>query len=140
MPAEADMEDFDVHKALIVPINSKSQIFIQDRRGFKKPDWGYFGGSIEKGETPIQAVIRETKEELSIDIQENDLVYLGISTTDWSGKKHVRFMYLYPTQQEQFNVQEGKGGHWFTFEEVREHLDDKDRFDKVASRIQEVMG
>jgi len=72
---------FDNRKSLIVPINSKQQIFIQDRRGFKKPDWGYFGGEIEENETPIEAVIRETKEELDIDIQPNELKYLGTSTT-----------------------------------------------------------
>ncbi|HLA25570.1 MAG TPA: hypothetical protein VJ028_00210 [Patescibacteria group bacterium] len=38
---------FDGRKALIVPVNSKRQILIQDRRGYKKPDWGYFGGGIE---------------------------------------------------------------------------------------------
>ena len=37
---------FDGRKALIVPVNSKRQILIQDRRGYKKPDWGYFGGGI----------------------------------------------------------------------------------------------
>jgi predicted alpha/beta hydrolase family esterase len=38
---------YDARKALIVPINSKRQLFIQDRRGHKPPDWGYFGGEIE---------------------------------------------------------------------------------------------
>ena len=126
---------FDKRKALLVPINSKNQIFIQDRRGHKKPDWGYFGGGIEEGETPVQAVIRETKEELSIDIKENELKYLGTSITVWDGNKLMRYMYLYPTEQEVFDVKEGKGGHWMTFEEVREHMEDKDRFDEVAKRI-----
>lgn len=30
--------------------------------------WGFFGGHIEEGETPEQAVVREIKEELQIDI------------------------------------------------------------------------
>ena len=126
---------FDNRKALIVPINSKHQILIQDRRGHKKPDWGYFGGEIEDGETPLQAVIRETKEELQIDVRTNELKYLGTSITLWNERKIVRYMFLYSTDQEKFDVLEGKGGHWLTFDEVRERLDDKDRFDDVVNRI-----
>ena len=129
---------FDNRKALIVPINSKHQILIQDRRGHKKPDWGYFGGEIEARETPTQAVIRETKEELQIDVRADELKYLGTSITLWNERKIIRYMFLYPTDQEEFDVLEGKGGHWLTFDEVRERLDDKDRFDEIAGRIKKV--
>jgi hypothetical protein len=44
-------------------------------------------------------------------------------------------MFLYSTEQEKFDVLEGKGGHWLAFAEVRERLDDKDRFDDIANRI-----
>ena len=67
-------------KALIIPINNKNEILIQDRRNIDKKykmDWGYFGGSIEKGEIAIQAVIRETEEELGIKLKPEQLVYLG---------------------------------------------------------------
>ncbi|MEK7552284.1 MAG: NUDIX hydrolase [Patescibacteria group bacterium] len=129
----------DVRKALIIPINSKLQILIQDRRGYKKPDWGYFGGSIENGETPIQAVIRETKEELDIDIKEEDLKYLCTSETDWDGQKIIRYMYLYPTEQVKFNVKEGRGGLWLNFEEARKLLNAKDRFDEFVTLIKKTM-
>ena len=128
--------DFDNRKALIIPINSKHQIFIQDRRGHKKPDWGYFGGEIEDEETPTQAVIRETKEELQIDVRAEELKYLGTSITLWNERKIIRYMFLYHTDQEKFDVLEGKGGHWLTFAEVRGKLDDKDRFDDIANRIE----
>jgi len=130
---------YDARKALIVPINSKHQIFIQDRRGHKKPDWGYFGGEIERGEKPLEAIIRESKEELDVDIKPDELKYLGISTTLWNGHKIIRYMYLYLTKQESFNVLEGKGGHWLTFREVRERLDDKDRFDEIVGRIESTL-
>ena len=102
---------YESHKALIVPINSKRQILIQDRRGHKKPDWGYFGGEIEGNETSLEAVIRETKEELDIDIKPEELKYLGISTTLWGDLNIIRYMYLYSTEQETFNVLEGEGAH-----------------------------
>ena len=131
---------FDNRKALIVPINSQNQIFIQDRRGHKKPDWGYFGGEIEADETPLQAVARESKEELQISIQPEELKYLGISVTDWGGHQIIRYMFLYPTDQAEFAVLEGKGGYWLSFDGVREKLDDKDRFDEIAGRIKKLRG
>ncbi len=126
---------YNNRKALIVPINSKRQIFIQDRRGFKKPDWGFFGGEIEQGETPLEAVIRETKEELDININPDKLKYLGVSTTLWDSVKIIRYMYLYFTEQEKFNVLEGKGGYWLNFQEVRERFDKKDKFDEIIQMI-----
>ncbi len=33
-------EQVTYHKALVIPINQKREIFIQDRRGYKSPDWG----------------------------------------------------------------------------------------------------
>lgn len=130
---------FDNRKALIVPINQKREVLIQDRRGHKKPDWGYFGGEIEENETPIEAVIRESKEELDIDIKNSDLKYFGTSITKWNDRANIRYMFLYPTDQESFNVLEGKGGYWFSFDKVREHLDDKDRFDDVRKRIENIL-
>ncbi len=59
--------------ALILPCNKKLEIILQRRKGFiKKPvevDYGFFGGHLEKGETVKQALGREIKEELSIDIK-----------------------------------------------------------------------
>lgn len=130
---------FDNRKALLVPVNSKRQILIQDRRGFKKPDWGYFGGEIEKGETPLEAVLRESKEELGIDIKPEKLIHIGISSTKWSGKNIIRYMYVYPTDQEKFEDFEGKGAYWLTFGETRERMEDPDRFDEVARRIKKVV-
>jgi 8-oxo-dGTP diphosphatase len=100
----------EIQKALLLPVNSRGEIFIQDRRGHKKPDWGFFGGSIEAGETPVQAVIRETEEELSLKIEESNLASLGISETDWDGVHIIRYLFLYKTDQETFDVKEGRGG------------------------------
>lgn len=135
----AERERYDNYKALIVPINSRREIFIQDRRNFKKPDWGYFGGEIEKGETPLEAVIRESKEELDIDVAPEELTYLGTSATSSNDRTAIRYMFLYPTDQDNFNVLEGDGGHWMTFEEVREKMDDKKRFDEIVERIEKSM-
>lgn len=128
-------DEFDYRKALILPVNSKGELFIQDRRGHKKPDWGYFGGGMEEGETPLETVIRESKEELCLDLKEEDLIYLGPSVTNWDGTKIIRHIYLYHTDQPEFEVKEGKAGHWFSFDEVNDHLEKEDLFDEVRVLI-----
>jgi len=80
-------------------------------------------------------VIRETKEELTIDISESELTSIGTSITVWGDRKIIRYMYLYPTDQEAFDVREGKAGLWLTFEETRSRMEDPDRFDEVAKKI-----
>jgi 8-oxo-dGTP diphosphatase len=52
--------------ALIIFYDKDKRILLQDRRGISKlgAEWGFFGGEIENDETPEQAVVRETKEEL----------------------------------------------------------------------------
>ncbi|TRZ54730.1 NUDIX hydrolase [archaeon] len=58
--------------SVIIFYDDKKRILLQDRRGISKlgEEWGFFGGKIEQGETPEQAVIRETKEELNFDLKE----------------------------------------------------------------------
>ncbi|MBT4277840.1 NUDIX domain-containing protein [Candidatus Falkowbacteria bacterium] len=131
--------NFNTRKALIVPINKKQEILIQDRQNWKKPDWGYFGGGIEHGEKPIETVIRETKEELDIDIKPGDLKNLGVSTTIRGGCKHIRYMYLYPTDQKSFNVLEGDGAHWLAFDKAGELLDIKNRFNETVEKIKKYL-
>lgn len=45
---------------------------------------------------------------------------------------------MYPTDQKEFDVLEGSGGHWLTFDEARERLNDKDRLDDIAGRIMDL--
>lgn len=133
---------FDGRKALLLPINTKKQILIQDRRGYKKPDWGFFGGGIEGKETPLEAVVRETKEELQIDIHPEELEYLGVYVTNIDEVKIIRYMFLYPTDRKEFTVLEGNAGQWLTFEEVGERLDprvDKPYFSRLVGRINEAL-
>jgi len=139
MEKVVEEQEYGIKKALILPFNSKRELLIQDRRGHRKPDWGLFGGSIEEGETPIEAIIRETKEELSIDLQESDMVYIGTSVTDWDGIRIIRYLYLYHTDQEKFDVKEGQGGYWFSFDEARKKLEIPDRFDQIISMIEPPM-
>ncbi len=57
-------------KAVIAFYDSEGRLLLQDRHGISGAgeEWGFFGGSIEAGETPAQALAREIKEELGVEV------------------------------------------------------------------------
>ena len=60
--------------SIIIFFNNQGKLLIQDRKGYKKgADYGFFGGKIEEGETPEEALKREIKEELTINIKDFSL-------------------------------------------------------------------
>jgi len=69
--------------AVICFYTKESKILIQNRKSINNynSEWGLFGGHLGYGETDLEAVIRETKEELDIDIREKDLEYIGTVKT-----------------------------------------------------------
>lgn len=74
------------HRAVVVfIINSKSQILLQQRSSNKRmwPNlWDVSaGGHVLTGEFGFQAVIREAKEEIGIDINQNELFFIGSITS-----------------------------------------------------------
>ena len=66
--------------ALIVPYNKEFEVVLQRRKGFiDKPtdkDYGFFGGGLEEGESVQEALKREVKEELTLDIQKIKSLHL----------------------------------------------------------------
>lgn len=73
--------------------NSKNEILVQKRASSKKlyPDYWDMScaGHIDAGETIVQGVIREAKEEIGIDIKEEDLEFVHL---------------YYPYEEEYVNV------------------------------------
>jgi mutator protein MutT len=58
-------------KAVVALYDEERRILLQDRKGISKAgeEWGFFGGGIESGETPEQALVREIKEELNVTLR-----------------------------------------------------------------------
>jgi len=58
-------------KVAIILFHTNGTILIQDRKEMSKhgEEYGFFGGKIEENENPEQALKREIKEELGIDIK-----------------------------------------------------------------------
>lgn len=91
---------------LISNLNEDNKVLVQVRAD-ERARLGIFGGGIEKNETPIQAAIRELKEETGIKVSEEQLEFLEINEHDLeytNGDKahYVASLYLlklskYPT-------------------------------------------
>ena len=60
---------------LCFPVDGKGRILLgRKKRGFGFSKWNGFGGKIEPGETPQQALMREIKEELDTEIEVGELI------------------------------------------------------------------
>lgn len=82
--------------------------------------WGFFGGGIEEDEEPIDAVIREAKEELGYECTAPKLLCSvhpdAIDYPLFGGKRHYFIENLDTSQSLQ--LAEGKSMGWFTLDEM----------------------
>jgi len=97
--------------------NAKGEILLQlrdDKPGFEYPNcWGTFGGQIEEGETPQEALIREIREELDYDVESPEL-YRVYSFDGYD-------IYMFSTVNKKitlndFDVREGQRAEFFSRE------------------------
>jgi mutator protein MutT len=100
-------------------IECEGQILLLHRQNHKSEGnkWGIPGGKVEKNETPLQAVIRETKEETGLDISNYFIETLKPVFIEYDEKNH--FVYrAFRTQLQgdpssvRINFSEHKGFTW----------------------------
>lgn len=63
-----------------VVINERNELLLGLRcKATDAPEWGFLGGSVELGESPLEAVIREVKEESNLDVKHLEYIKSGVS-------------------------------------------------------------
>ena len=99
--------------------NSKGEFLMQKRTPSKGGDWGVTGGHPKSGETPIEGMITEVKEELGLDFKENDFIEYdsGCDGTDcykmYYVTKDIDISDITIQKEELTEVR------WFTMEELK---------------------
>ena len=82
--------------------------------------WSFFGGEIELGETPWQALRRELEEEIEWRPKQGSFLYY------WNNIKYPCLVHLFADpftgSRQQLVLHEGQSFGWFTLQEI-EHMD-----------------
>ena len=108
----------------IILIANNGTILLQNRdknNRWNQDSWSEFGGQIEKGETPKEAVKRELKEELGIELTRLKL----FKEYEFKRKKGIykQFVFTaslnYPIQTLKKQQKEGNDLALFTFKEIK---------------------
>lgn len=104
--------------AIITDKKSRFLLQLRDENAlFNANKWGFFGGLIKLGEKPKEALIRELKEELEVDVK-NPKFFCSV------GNLFFFKLYVYTVEltiKEPVKVNEGKAGRYF----------DKDQLNKI---------
>ena len=95
--------------SIIILYDEKKRMLLQhrDENAERLPGyWAFFGGGMNEGETPEQAVIRETKEELDYDLDKPQSVWVQeFKGRNTSGTKYV-FIEKYDTSKKLHNMKD----------------------------------
>lgn len=112
-------------------MNTKNEILISQRAANKKYGltWECNGGSILAGETSLEGMIREVKEELGIEFTKKEAIFLK-EIKDHGGKQDFKDIWLFKrdVKDEEITLPDGEAieWKWVTIEELMEMADKKE--------------
>ena len=118
------MKKFFRRVAVFILSDKKGRVLLQHKAKDSKVlpnQWAFFGGGIDEGETPEQAVRREAKEELGIELKNID--FLGRYEAPFEGGLWEQFVFIgdltHPLEKLKQQQTEGQGIGLFTYAELR---------------------
>jgi 8-oxo-dGTP diphosphatase len=101
--------------------NKEILLYLRDNKpGIPFPNhWDLIGGHIEEGETPEEALVREVKEELDIDLKEYTF-YKRYECLTGDAYENIKYIYSGKINQtiEEITLLEGVLPRFFTREEI----------------------
>ena len=119
-------EGFYPMVVMVVIRNSKGEFLMQKRVKEKGGDWGVTGGHPKSGETPIEGIITEVKEELGLDFSNENFIEYD---SGCDGKDCYKMYFV--TKDIDLNdvtIQEEELSEvrWFTMDELNKMVDKKE--------------
>jgi len=106
---------------IIIPYDMERAFLLQHRSddaSLMPGRWAFFGGKIEEGETPEDAIKREAYEELLMELDAPELIFeQDFTEGDVSGHLYVYVEY-YNGDKDSLKLQEGQGWGWYKESEV----------------------
>ena len=116
--------------SLFILYTSSGHILLQHRTddAFRLPGyWAFFGGGIEQGENPTEALRREIREELSYEVQ-GPKFFLAQKVRD-EENDITKYVFVEQYQDQPLQLGEGQAMGWFSPEETHGlKMIDHDRF------------
>ena len=107
---------------IILKRDHKIPLNLRDNKSWiNYPDyWGCIGGGIEKGETPLDAIKREIKEEIDCEMKEITEIGKIIikNDSDCRDCENIVFLGKIDVDEDSINLKEGKEVRYFDFEEI----------------------
>lgn len=110
--------------AAIILENDKGELFLalrDNKPGIPFPNhWDLIGGHVEKGETPDEALVREVKEELDIDLLDYTF-YKKYECLEGDAYPNIKFIYsgMINIPIEEITLLEGERAQYFSREEIQ---------------------
>ena len=108
--------------SLFILYTSSGHILLQHRTddAFRLPGyWAFFGGGIEQGENPTEALRREIREELSYEVQ-GPKFFLAQKVRD-EENDITKYVFVEQYQDQPLQLGEGQAMGWFSPDET--HVD-----------------
>ncbi|MCA9381630.1 NUDIX domain-containing protein [Candidatus Dojkabacteria bacterium] len=139
---------------IAIIIDSQNNFLIVQLQSYSKNDWNFVGGGKEGIETPEQNLLRELKEELSID--QNDFNIIGISSTPlkydfiepivrdditYVGQEKDQFLVKFHGEKSKIKIQleEIRDYKWVKFEQLSQYLNFPNQLEKAHAVIKELL-
>lgn len=133
---ESIPEGFYPMVVMVVIRNSKGEFLMQKRVESKGGDWGVTGGHPKSGETPIEGIITEVKEELGLDFSDENFIEYDFGC---DGKDCYKMYYVTKDIDiSDIKIQEDELSEvrWFSMDELSKIVESKElNEDQIACFI-----